>query len=153
MKTEDIKRITEPILTEHHLFLVDLKISKNNIIEIFVDALQGVSIQTCIAVSREIEAQLDRDEEDFELTVSSAGIGYPFQVEGQYQKNLGKEVEIKLTDNTNIIGTLLEFDTMNVSVEYEEKKIIEGKKKKQLVKTRRTISRNDIKEIKDVVKF
>lgn len=95
MKTEEIKHLIEPVLTEHHLFLVELKISKDNVIEVFVDALEGVNIQTCIAVSREIESSLNRDEEDFELTVSSAGLGYPFKVEQQYQKNLGKSVEIK----------------------------------------------------------
>ena len=56
MKTEEIKHLIEPILTEHHLFLVELKISKDNVIEVFVDALEGVNIQTCIAVSREIES-------------------------------------------------------------------------------------------------
>ena len=90
MKTEEIKHLIEPVLTEHHLFLVELKISKDNVIEVFVDALEGVNIQTCIAVSREIESSLNRDEEDFELTVSSAGLGYPFKVEQQYQKNLGR---------------------------------------------------------------
>ena len=106
MKTEEIKHLIEPVLTEHHLFLVELKISKDNVIEVFVDALEGVNIQTCIAVSREIESSLNRDEEDFELTVSSAGIGYPFKVEQQYQKNLGKSVEIKLNDHTKLNGIL-----------------------------------------------
>ena len=104
MKTEEIKHLIEPVLTEHHLFLVELKISKDNVIEVFVDALEGVNIQTCIAVSREIESSLNRDEEDFELTVSSAGLGYPFKVEQQYQKNLGKSVEIKLNDHTKLNG-------------------------------------------------
>ena len=149
MKTEEIKHLIEPILTEHHLFLVELKISKDNV----VDALEGVNIQTCIAVSREIESSLNRDEEDFELTVSSAGIGYPFKVEQQYQKNLGKSVEIKLNDHTKLNGILLRFTPEEIVIEQEEKKIIEGSKRKQLVKTERTIVRKDIKEIKDVVKF
>ena len=145
MKTEEIKHLIEPVLTEHHLFLVELKISKDNVIEVFVDALEGVNIQTCIAVSR--------DEEDFELTVSSAGLGYPFKVEQQYQKNLGKSVEIKLNDHTKLNGILLRFTPEEIVIEQEEKKIIEGSKRKQLVKTERTIVRNDIKEIKDIVKF
>ena len=139
MKTEEIKHLIEPILTEHHLFLVELKISKDNVIEVFVDALEGVNIQTCIAVSREIESSLNRDEEDFELTVSSAGIGYPFK--------------IKLNDHTKLNGILLRFTPEEIVIEQEEKKIIEGSKRKQLVKTERTIVRKDIKEIKDVVKF
>ena len=153
MKTEEIKHLIEPVLTEHHLFLVELKISKDYVIEVFVDALEGVNIQTCIAVSREIESSLNRDEEDFELTVSSAGLGYPFKVEQQYQKNLGKSVEIKLNDHTKLNGILLRFTPEEIVIEQEEKKIIEGSKRKQLVKTERTIVRNDIKEIKDIVKF
>ena len=153
MKTEDIKHITEPILARHGLFLVDLKISKDNVIEIFTDAQEGVNIQTCITVSREIEAHLNRDEEDFELTVSSAGIGYPFKVDGQYRKNLGKTVEVKLKDNTKLCGLLKAFDAENVTIEYEEKVTVEGKKKKEVVKTEKTLPREEIKEIKDVIVF
>ena len=125
MKTEEIKHLIEPILTEHHLFLVELKISKDNVI-----------------VSREIESSLNRDEEDFELTVSSAGIGYPFKVEQQYQKNLGKSVEIKLNDHTKLNGILLRFTPEEIVIEQEEKKIIEGSKRKQLVKTERTTKKS-----------
>ena len=85
---------------------------------------QGSGIE--IAVSREIESSLNRDEEDFELTVSSAGIGYPFKVEQQYQKNLGKSVEIKLNDHTKLNGILLRFTPEEIVIEQEEKKIIEG---------------------------
>ena len=106
-----------------------------------------------VSPSAGIESSLNRDEEDFELTVSSAGIGYPFKVEQQYQKNLGKSVEIKLNDHTKLNGILLRFTPEEIVIEQEEKKIIEGSKRKQLVKTERTIVRKDIKEIKDVVKF
>lgn len=153
MKTEDIKTIADPILKSKSLFLVDLKISKDNVIELFVDAQNGVNIQTCIEVSREIEASLNREEEDFELTVSSAGIGYPFKVEGQFQKNLNKMVEVKLKDNTKLTGTLKAFDSQIITIEYEEKKTVEGSKKKQLVQTEKNISREDLKEIKDIVVF
>lgn len=153
MKIEDIQAIAQPILESKQLFLVDLKISKDNVIELFVDSLTGVNIQTCIEISREIEAQLDREKEDFELTVSSAGIGYPFKVDGQFQKNLNKNVEIKLKDNTKLGGILKAFDASSVTIEYEEKKLIEGKKKKEIVKSERTLLREEIKEIKDVIVF
>ena len=136
MKTEEINHLIAPVLTEHHLFLVELKISKDNVIEVFVDALEGVNIQTCITVSRKIESSLNRDE-----------------AEQQYQKNLGKSREIKLNDHTKLNGILLRFTPEEIVIEQEEKKIIEGSKRKQLVKTERTIVRNDIKEIKDIVKF
>ena len=148
MKTEEIKHLIEPVLTEHHLFLVELKISKDNVIEVFVDALEGVNIQTCIAVSREIESSLNRDEEDFELTVSSAGLGYPFKVEQQYQKNLGKSVEIKLNDHTKLNGILLRFTPEEIVIEQEEKKIIEGSKRKQLKKQSGQLSETTSKKSK-----
>lgn len=153
MEIEKIKSVIIPILESQNLFLVDLKISKDNVIEIFVDAMQGVNIQTCIQVSREIEARFDREEEDFELTVSSAGIGYPFKVDGQYQKNIGRTVEIKFKNNTKLQGILKAFDEKSVCIEYEEKKTMEGSKKKQVVKTEKTLEREEIKEIKDVVTF
>ena len=153
MKIEAIKTIADPILESKNLFLVDLKISKDNVIELFIDALNGVNIKTCIEVSREIEECLNREEEDFELMVSSAGIGYPFKVEGQFQKNLNKTVELKFKDNTKQTGILKAFDSQTVTIGYEEKKLIEGTKKKQLVQTEKTISREEIKEIKDVVVF
>ena len=145
MKTEYIKAIAEPILENRNLFLVDLKISKDNVIEIFADALQGMNIQTCIEVSREIETRLNRNEEDFELTVSSAGIGYPFKVEGQYKKNLNKTVEIKFQDNSKLTGILKSFNPETLTVEYEEKK--------EIVKTEKILQREEIKEIKDIVTF
>lgn len=153
MKAEDVKQITMPILEARGLFLVDLKISKDNVIEILIDAMEGVNIQTCIDVSREIEAGMNRDEEDFELTVASAGIGYPFRVEEQYRKNIGNTVEVQLTDNKKLTGTLTAFDEAAIHIRYEEKKQVEGSKKKQLVTTDAAIPRTDIRVIKDVVKF
>lgn len=153
MKIEEIKQITEQILETKSLFLVDLTMSKDNVIEIFIDAQAGVSIQTCMEVSREIEQHFDRETEDFELTVASAGIGYPFKVEGQYQKNVGKSVEVKLNDNTKLTGILKSFTPETVTLEYEEKRTVEGKKKKESVKTEKTIDRNEIKQIKDLVTF
>lgn len=153
MKIEEIKQITEQILETKSLFLVDLTVSKDNVIEIFIDAQAGVCIQTCMEVSREIEQHFDRETEDFELTVASAGIGYPFKVEGQYQKNVGKSVEVKLNDNTKLTGILKSFTPETVTLEYEEKRTVEGKKKKESVKTEKTIDRNEIKQIKDLVTF
>ena len=153
MKVEDIKNIANPILEAKNLFLVDLKISGENVIELYIDALTGVNIQTCIEISREIESHFNRDEEDFELTVSSAGIGYPFKVEKQYQKNFGKNVEIKTKDNRKLSGILKSFDRQSITIEYEEKRTIAGKKKKEIVKAELPINREDIKEIKDEIKF
>lgn len=153
MNIEQIKSTVTPILENRQLFLVDLTLSGKNVIEIFIDALTGVDIQTCIAVSREIEQHFNRNEEDFELTVSSAGIGYPFKVEQQYQKNLGKTVEVKLEDNTKMTGILKSFTSEEIVLEYEEKRVVAGKKKKETVQVEKAICRKAIRQIKDVVTF
>lgn len=153
MEFEKLKTIVTPILNSKGLFWVDLKISRDNVIELFIDSPTGVNIQTCIEVSREIENSLNRDEEDFELTVSSAGIGYPFKVEEQFAKNIGNTVEVRLKSGRKINGILTAFDAETVQIEYEEKRVVEGSKKKQTVKTNETIRREDIKEIKDVINF
>ena len=153
MEIEYVKSIANPILSNRDLFLVDLKVSRDNVIELFVDSLNGVNIQTCIEVSREIESHMNRDEEDFELTVSSAGIGYPFKVDGQFTKNRNKSVEAKFKEGKKINGLLKAFDSNSVTIEYETKESVEGSKKKQLVTHTDVIQREDIKEIRDVVKF
>lgn len=154
MKTvEELKEVVESVIKDKNLFLVDLTLSKSNVIEIFIDSLEGVDINACICVSRDVEDKLNRDEEDFELTVSSAGIGYPFKVPQQYQKNIGKTVEVKLDDNNKLTGVLKSFNGEEIVVECEEKKMVEGKKRKESVQTEKTIRLNHIKQIKDVIIF
>lgn len=153
MDTANLKNVILPILEAKGLFLVDLKVSKDNVIEIFVDAPEGVNIQTCIEVSREMEARFDRDKEDFELTVASAGIGYPFKVEEQYRKNLNKTVEVKFKDQTRCTGVLLAFDRDRITLACEERQAVAGSRKKQPVKIEKIIPREAIGEIRDVVTF
>lgn len=153
MKAEDIQQIVADVMQGKELFLVDVSVSKDNVIEVFVDSANGVDVSTCIGISREIEAHLDRDVEDFELTVSSAGIGYPFKVAGQYHKNIGKPVEVKFNDGSKLEGVLKSFDGTSVEIEYEEKVAVEGKKKKELVKKTRNIALTEIKQIKDIITF
>ena len=153
MEIANLKTIILPILEARELFLVDIKISRDNVIELFVDCMNGVNIQTCIDISREIETHLNRDVEDFELTVSSAGISYPFIVDGQFLKNIGNEVEVKYKDGRKQAGQLKAFDAESVTIEYQQKEAVEGSKRKQMVTHTDTIQRADIKEVCNVIKF
>lgn len=154
MKTaEEIKAIAASLLGSSDLFLVKVTVSGDNKIEVLIDSPAGVNITTCMEISRQLEEELDRDTEDFELTVASAGIGYPFLVEGQYKKNIGNAVEIRLKETETLSGTLKAFNGDHILIECEEKKAIEGKKKKEVVKTEKTIYLSDIKQIKDIVTF
>ena len=75
------------------LFVVDVKVSTSNKINVLIDGYDGVSITDCINVSKEVEQNLDREDQDFELEVSSAGLDTPFLVPEQYQKNLGEKLK------------------------------------------------------------
>lgn len=153
MTTEDFLKVAQPIIDEHNLFLVELKISKLNDIELLVDAMEGVNISTCIEISRAIESHFDREVEDFSLTVASAGIGYPFKVAQQYLKNIDKPIEIKFTDHSKLSAILRAFDGNNITIEYQKKVVPEGKKRKELVTLNETISLENVKEIRDEVIF
>lgn len=151
--TEEIKTLVTSLLENSSLFLVNATVTGENKIEVLIDSPTGVNITTCMEISRQLEEKLDRETEDFELTVASAGIGYPFLVEGQYKKNIGNAVEIRLKDNAILSGILKAFNGDNIIVETEERKTIEGKKKKATIVTEKNIFLADIKQIKDIVTF
>ena len=88
-------------------YLVDVSVSAKNVILVKMDNLnQGVSIKDCVSVSRNIEHNLDREAQDFELKVSSPGLDQPFMVYEQYLKNIGKTIEVILNDSS-LKGELL----------------------------------------------
>lgn len=148
-----IQEIIEKEIENSDLYLVETKVSSNNTISVMIDSLVGVPIITCIELSRAIEGQLDREVEDFELSVSSAGIGQTFQVIQQYHKNVGKDVEILTMDGNKFIGKLLVVEENEIEVEVEELVKVEGKKKKQLMTKTLTFSFEQIKSTKDIITF
>ena len=93
---ERVKELIDKGLEQNtSLFLIDFSIGKDNLIKVIIDGDNGVSIEDCVALSRAIEHNLDREEEDFSLEVSSCGISAPLTQERQYIKNIGREVEVK----------------------------------------------------------
>ena len=149
----EIKEIMDTILQGTDLFLVDLSVAADNSIEVEIDAPKGVNVDTCWEVSRKLEERLARETEDFALTVCSAGIGYPFKVPQQYEKNIGNTVEVKLANGQKLEGTLKAHTENGITVEVEEKVAAEGKRKKTTVKTEKDIQFSEIKEVKDIVTF
>ena len=149
----EIKEIMDTILQGTDLFLVDLSVAADNSIEVEIDAPKGVNVDTCREVSRKLEERLDRETEDFALTVCSAGIGYPFKVPQQYEKNIGNTVEVKLANGQKLEGTLKAHTENGITVEVEEIVAAEGKWKKTTVKTEKDIQFSEIKEVKDIVTF
>lgn len=136
------------------LFVVELTISPSNSIKVELDKYQGnVSVDDCIRVSRNVEHNLDREEEDFELHVSSAGLDKGLRVLAQYQKNVGREVTVKLKNKTEIEGELVEATEAFIVVRIARKERLEGKKKKETIIEDHKFLMTEIKETKIVISF
>lgn len=101
-----IEHLLEGILAGKGIFLVSVKVDNNNKILVHIDTLEGISIDDCVRVSRELEEKLDRDREDFALEVSSPGLDSPFRVIEQYLKNVGKKISLVKTDGEKLEGVL-----------------------------------------------
>ncbi|GAH40866.1 unnamed protein product, partial [marine sediment metagenome] len=114
---EKIVKLINELVTEKDLFIVKLEVNTSNTIKLLVDSHKGIQINECVALSRSIENGLDREKEDFELTVSSPGLDSPFTVLQQYQKNIGREVKVKLHDGKKLQGILIQADDKGFSIE------------------------------------
>lgn len=141
------------ILEGTDLFLVDLTVKPSNKIIIEIDSFKGVSIDECAHVSTSLESKLDRNIEDFELEVSSPGLGMPFKVPQQYLKNVGNQVSVVMKSGSKYTGKLLEANDLGVKVEVQEKLRVEGKKKPELVISAKELLFNDIKITKAIINF
>ncbi|MFA6949375.1 MAG: ribosome assembly cofactor RimP [Lentimicrobiaceae bacterium] len=147
IKSEELQKIIEQYLLGTDKFIVELKVKAGNNIVVLLDGDTGVNIDDCVALTRHIESQYDREVEDYTLMVSSAGLGKPFKLLRQYLKNLEKEVEVELTDKTLIKGTLLTADKDKITV-----KVI-SKVKKEITEQDREIPFDLIKEVREVISF
>ena len=147
-----VREIAEAQMEGTDLFVVEVRVTPANEI-VVVDSDTQVGIDRCVELSRSIEEALDRDQEDFELTVMSAGIGQPLKYLRQYRKLIGSPVEVVLKDGGKIIGKLVDASDNQIAVEYEERVTVEGKKRKQLVTTRRELSLDEVKSTCEYLDF
>ncbi len=153
------KKVEELILEriaelDNGLFIVSLTISTSNVINVELDKYEGnVSVDDCIRVSRNVEHNLDREEVDFELSVSSAGLDKGLRVFPQYTKNIGREVKVKLNAGGAIQGELVAAEPDQITVRTERKERIEGKKKKETIIEDHLLKMEQIKETKIVISF
>ncbi len=150
---EHIKQLADEHLKGTNIFVTGIKISSDNKINVFIDGDEGVTIKDCVGVSRAIEGNLDRERDDFALEVSSHGATTPLVLPRQYKKHIGRDFEIRLTNDEKVEGTLIEFNEKELTLEYSERENKPvGKGKVTVVKQRR-IYFNEIKESKIKLKY
>ncbi len=146
---ERVEQAVSEYLDGKEIVLISLKCSASSVIEVTLDSMEGVTIDTCIEASRFIESKLDRDEEDFELTVGSASISEPLSHPLQYRKNISRTLDIiEEGSRHKLTATLDEVTDEGITVTYTEKIAVEGKKRKVETQQKRVIPFSAIKTAK-----
>ena len=145
--------VDQYLATREDLFLIELKISADSNITVIIDGDQSVSLQDCLDVSRAVEFQLDREEHDFSLQVMSPGLSEPLKLPRQFAKNIGRELDVLLNDDTKIQGELkiVGEDSITLELKYRRPKLV-GKGKEDVVEDR-IIPLAEIKKALVVIKF
>ncbi len=145
--------LVERWLADKEYFLVDVSVGQDNRIVIEIDHADGVWIDDCVQLSRFVEESLDREKEDFELEVGSAGLGQPFKVPRQYVNCIGKEVEVMDSQGRRHRGLLKEVNGAEFVVTVREKARREGSKRPVQVEVDRTFSMDEVKYTKYIISF
>ena len=139
---------------DNGLFVVTLNISSANSINVELDKHEGnVSVKDCMSVSRNIEHNLDREEEDFQVHVSSAGLDNGLRVFAQYKKNIGRGVKVKLHDGEGVEGKMIDATPEKIVIQTTRQERVEGKKKKQTIVEDIELAIDKVKETKIIISF
>ena len=139
---------------DNGLFVVTLNISSTNRINIELDKHVGnVTVSDCMSVSRNVEHNLDREDQDFELHVSSAGLDQGLRVFAQYKKNIGRNVKVKLHEGGKVEGKMIDATPEQITVQTTRKERLEGRKKKETIIEDHVFTMDQVKETKIVISF
>lgn len=135
MDVKELRDFIEDWVKDRDCFLVDLRVGKDNEIAVELDSMSPMDIETCVELTRAIEVRFDRDAEDYELEVGSAGLTSPLRVPAQYRKHQGHDLELLTADGRKLHGVLLRADDEGIEVETEQKVRVEGEKKPRVEKS------------------
>lgn len=153
LSKENIEVTVKEAIKDTETFLVEVKMTADNKIFVYADAPNGMPIDECVRISKFIEATYDRDEEDYELQVSSPGIDQPFKVIEQYKKHIDKDVRVILKDGTTLEGIIQSVENDTIELKWEEKIKVPGQKKKEVKEEIEKIKIDDIASAKAIINF
>ena len=125
----ELRTFVEERLKDTEYFLTDLKITPANEITVEIDSMSPGDIEKCVELTRAIEEAFDRDVEDYELEVGTAGLTSPLKVRRQYDKYIGRDLEVLTTDGRKLHGMLRSADDEGIILTVEQKVKKEGQKK------------------------
>ncbi len=144
--------ITEALSEKQSLFLIDVTITDAFKVIVTLDGDQGVALQDCIDISRAIENNLDREEQDYSLEVASAGVSSPLKNVRQYKKNIGRTLIVK-TAEEKIEAELVDATDDFVILSWEAREPKKIGKGKETVQKRLELPYVDIKEAVVTITF
>ncbi|MBQ6166482.1 MAG: ribosome assembly cofactor RimP [Muribaculaceae bacterium] len=148
-----LEQVINEALEGTKMYLVTIKVSKDNVIDVALDSDEDITIDDCVAVNDAVLAAFDRDVEDYELTVGSYGITSPLLLPRQYQKNVGYEVEVLTADGRKLKGILAAADDEGFTLTMTVKRKLEGKKRPELVEEQERFNYSDIKQTINIIKI
>ena len=125
----ELRSFVEDKLKDTQYFLTDLKVTPTNEITVEIDSLIPGDIEECVKLTRAIEEAFDRDVEDYELEVGTAGLTSPLKVPRQYEKYVGQDLEVLTADGRKIHGMLRKVDDNGICLAIQQKVKKEGCKK------------------------
>ncbi len=147
MLEQKVENILQQVFIDYpELFLIELNVDSQQRIKITIDGDQGVRVADCVAISRAVEQQLDREAYDFSLEVSSAGAFSPLVQIRQYPKNIGRTLELTPLDDKNIEGVLEKVEPDAIVISWKERVAKEKGKGKTTVQKTETIPFDHIKK-------
>ena len=153
IEKKTVCQIVEEWLEGKDYFLVEVTVSPDDKIVVEIDHAEGGWIEDCVELSRFIESKLNREEEDYELEVGSAGIGQPFKVVQQYYNHIGSEVEVLTKSGKKLAGVLKEADEEKFVVTVQKKVKLDGAKRPKLMEEDETFRYDEIKYTKYLISF
>ena len=154
MNVSEIKDAISSEIVARRCYIVDITISKENDVEITIESEEGtVELDDCVAISRYFETCFDREAEDYSLTVTSAGLDQPFKILKQYQKAVGKKVEVQLKGGKKMVATLTAADEESITLNYTAKEAVDGKKKKELVEHNDRFTMDQVNSVRPYIEF
>ena len=153
MLRDKVENLLQEAFEENNsLFLIEFTVDNSNHIKVVIDGDEGVSVNDCIAVSRKIEHNLDREEEDFSLEVLSAGVSEPLRLPRQYQKNIGRTLAVT-TPEEKIEGKLVKVEDGNITLQWQAREPKPVGKGKVTVNKEAVLPMDQISEAKVIITF
>lgn len=151
-KNEVLKAV-ETAIEGTDLFVVDVEVSPAKSIIVEVDSPENIDIDTCTSLTRKIEELLPAELEDYDLEVGSAGLTSPFRVRGQWEKNVGNEIELLTAYGRKLTGVLASLGEDDFTLEYQVKEKLPGKKRPEMVTKSERIPLENVKKASYLLRF